>query len=590
MKISRLFLVFGLILGILLSSASVFASDQGKGQTGDFASERILVKFKAGTSEAAKHQFHRAQGAAVIGQLEQIGVHILKIPAGKVPEKVLAYRNNPAVAYAEPDYIATAFVEVIDPDLDKQWGILKIQAPEAWDVSTGQDIKIAILDTGVDQNHEDLAGKIIENADFTGSTSVDDRYGHGTHVAGIAAAVTNNALGVAGVGYNCGILNGKVLADDGSGAYSWIASGIIWATDKGAKVINMSLGGRLGSYALLEAVNYAWNHGVVVVAAAGNNGTSKANYPAYYTNCIAVAATDSSDAKASFSNYGSWVDVAAPGVNIYSTMPNHSNAIGLTNYGSLSGTSMATPFVAGLAGLVWATSYRTSAASVRDRIESTAEQAESIWSAYGIERINAYQAVLGPAVNTAPVVTISSPIKDANFTAGIPINFAGSAADAEEGDLSANLVWTSDLDGKIGIGSSFSTTLSTGTHLITATATDSQGATDTASVTINVSATSQKTIEVGDFTESIVWINRVTWQAKVIVLVDPVLNEVVVTGDWSNGTTCTSLMTDSEGKCTFTSPNLNKKLNSVTFTVTNISYPDYTFVPQDGVSITIHMQ
>ena len=200
MKISRLLLIFGLILGILLSSASVFASDQGKGQVGEFAAERILVKFKAGTSEAAKHQIHRAQGAAVIGEVGQLGVQILKIPAGKVPEKVLAYRNNPAVAYAEPDYIATAFEVGEDFYLDEQWGMTTIQAPKAWGESTGFDVKIAILDTGVDQDHEDLKGKIVDNMNFTDSNTYDDRYGHGTHVAGIAAAVTNNVLGVAGVG------------------------------------------------------------------------------------------------------------------------------------------------------------------------------------------------------------------------------------------------------------------------------------------------------------------------------------------------------------------------------------------------------
>jgi thermitase len=160
-------------------------------------------------------------------------------------------------------------------------------------------------------------------------------------------------------------------------------------------VINLSLGGPEGSGTLQAAVNYAWSKGSVVVAAAGNDGNGNPSYPAYYDNCIAVAATDSTDAKASFSNHGFWVDVAAPGLDIYSTLPNHKHQLGQRNYGILSGTSMAAPHVAGVAALVWAIEYGTNNSAVRVRIETTGDELEGILGNDGIGRVNAYRAVGG---------------------------------------------------------------------------------------------------------------------------------------------------------------------------------------------------
>ncbi len=396
--------ILGLVISLLLLSAPTFAA--GGGNTGDFASDHILVKFKAGTSEGARQEIHGRHGGYALGDITRLGVQVVKIPAGKAREKLGAYRREKAVEFAERDYIATVVLTPNDTYFGNQWGMTRIQAPQAWDITTGQaSIKIAILDTGVDQNHEDLASKIVDNRNFTTSGTVDDLYGHGTHVAGIAAAATNNGIGVAGVGYGCTIMNVKVLDDNGSGYYSWIANGIIWAADNGAKVITMSLGGSSASSTLEAAVNYAWSKGVVLVAAAGNDGKTAPVYPAYYANCIAVAATDQNDVKASWSNYGSWVDVAAPGVSIFSTLPNHNNKIGILNYGSLSGTSMATPYVAGLAGLVWATSYGTSNTNVRNRIENTADAIAGTGTYWRYGRINAYKAVVSP--DTTPPAQVS---------------------------------------------------------------------------------------------------------------------------------------------------------------------------------------
>ena len=386
--------IIALAIAILLISSSpiiVFAAPpDDPPPVSDFSSQQILVKFKSGTSLPEAAQIHRQLGGQVKETIPGIGVQVVTVPKGQAMAKAKAYSSNARVAYAEPDFVAEAVGSPDDPYFGLQWGLTKVEAAQSWEVTTGSSsINIAILDTGVDLDHPDLADKLISSIDFSYSATADDVYGHGTHVAGIAAAMTNNAIGVAGLGYTATIMNVKVLSDSGAGAYSWIASGIIWAADNGAEIINMSLGGSFASSALEDAINYAWSKGVVVVAAAGNSGTASPFYPAYYTNCIAVAATDANDARASWSNYGDWVDVAAPGVSIYSTLKNN-------GYGYKSGTSMASPHVAGLAALVFTTVSDASGDGklndeVRSRVEATCDDIGVSGIGYG--RINAARAV-----------------------------------------------------------------------------------------------------------------------------------------------------------------------------------------------------
>jgi len=361
-------------------------------QGGQYALDRFLVEFKAGVDARA---ISASYNAVILEKISEIDVHILKVPQGStVREIVRRFNRHPGVKFAEPDYLRHATFIPNDPRGDRQWGLPKIQAPDAWDITKGKKrVTIAILDTGIDKDHEDLARKVWLKLNFTDSSTSDDKFGHGTHCAGIAAAITNNNIGVAGNGFNCSLMNVKVLGDYGFGYDSWIAKGIIWATRLRAKVISMSLGSTAPSTTMENAVNFAWARGVIVVAAAGNGGSSAPHYPAYYENCIAVAATDQNDVKASFSNYGGWVDVAAPGVRIYSTLPNHPHKLGLLNYGYLDGTSMATPFVAGLAGLVWSTAYGTDNASVRNRIESTSDPIPGTGTYWEYGRINDFTAV-----------------------------------------------------------------------------------------------------------------------------------------------------------------------------------------------------
>ena len=401
-KIIFLALVVAALVSISIGRASSSGSDRMAG--------RVLVKFKAGATARTVDAAIGSGGGKVIDKLGALGVLVVSVPQGREDRILAALSKNPNVEYAEPDYLAEAVLTPNDTYFaPNQWGLentgqnikgqvgtadADIDAPLAWGTTLG-NVKMAILDSGIDQNHEDLSAKIADQKNFTTSATIDDLYGHGTHVAGIAAAVTNNALGVAGGCPNCVLMNGKVLGDNGSGAYSWVSGGIIWAADNGAKVINLSLGGSSPSKTLERAVNYAWNKGAVVVAAAGNCGCRQKIYPAAYENAIAVAATNNLDKKASFSSYGArWVDVAAPGENIFSTFPNHSYVINKNSgYDYGSGTSMAAPMTAAAAALVWSTPQGTSATAVRLRLGQTADKIGGTGSYWSSGRINAGAAV-----------------------------------------------------------------------------------------------------------------------------------------------------------------------------------------------------
>jgi thermitase len=406
MKFSKIFpLILAFVLALSLPApilAAVPDGIDGATITAGNSANYILVKFQPGLTASQIAQIHTQVGGRFEKEIPDIKVQIVAVPTGGAVEKARAYVANPNVIFAEPDYVAKADGSPDDPSLANQWGLTKVQAPAAWEITQGSpEVKIAILDTGIELNHPDLAGKIVASKNFTSSNTADDVYGHGTHVAGIAAAATNNEVGVAGLGYNSTIMNVKVLGDDGYGSYSWIAQGIIWAADNGAQVINMSLGSTSASSTLESAVNYAWSKGVVVVASAGNSGSSTRTYPASYTNVIAVAATDLLDRLPNWSNFGDWVDVAAPGNSIYSTLMNNS-------YGYRTGTSMASPFVAGLAALVFTHVTDTNGNKmlndeVRTQIEKTCDDIGV--AGIGSGRINAYKAVQNGTTVTTGTVT-----------------------------------------------------------------------------------------------------------------------------------------------------------------------------------------
>lgn len=241
--------------------------------------------------------------------------------------------------YHLPPYFVTdlALEETVD------WGVRFCGVGNAWAKTKGRGVKVAVLDTGVDAKHEDLSGQIDELRDFTGSGE-EDRNGHGTHVCGIIAAKANG-VGVVGVAPESRLVVGKVLGNDGAGSSEWIARGIEWAASAGAKIISMSLGSSSRDSRIHDAIKAVVSSGVIVVAAAGNSGPGTVNYPGAYPEVVCVGAIDALGRVAGFSSTNQEVDVVGPGVNVYSTIPGN-------RYAKMSGTSMATPFVAGVLALM----------------------------------------------------------------------------------------------------------------------------------------------------------------------------------------------------------------------------------------------
>ena len=344
-----------------------------------FATDRLIVKFrpevKIGEKSLSTHVVSldntlSSINALGLESLRGLGsTYVLKVGKGTdIATAVVALNQDPAVEYAEPDYLAQFASVPNDPRYTEQWGLPKIAVEGAWDQSMGSpNVIIAVIDSGIDLTHEDLAPNLwtnlyeipdngldddnntfvddVQGWNFVDSTNeVDDFVGHGSLVAGVAAAKANNAVGIAGVCGNCKLMPIKVSQVSGFANYSDIAAGVAYATQKGADVINISLGGYANSITLQNAINEAVADNIVVVAGAGNDNKSDAFYPAAYENVIAVAGTDQSDQKTASSNFGAWVDVSAPGVDILSTT--------LGGYSSDSGTSYAAPFVSGAVGLL----------------------------------------------------------------------------------------------------------------------------------------------------------------------------------------------------------------------------------------------
>ncbi|MFW6136361.1 MAG: S8 family peptidase [Chloroflexota bacterium] len=331
--------------------------------------------------------------------LSTLGPAQASVPQADGDLKPRAYLPFLARSYVQARYPS-------DPDYTYQWALPKINAPHAWGLSTGDDVVIAILDTGVDLDHPDLSSKVLTHLDknfLNGNPSAEDDHGHGTHVAGTAAATTDNAIGIAGMGWHAAILPLKVLDASGNGTAEHIAEAIRYATDHGAGVINMSLAGTTDPCChcpsvIQKAVDYAYAKGTLLTAAAGNDLGATEMFPANCEHVLGVAATDANDAIACYSNYGTHVSVAAPGSGIYSTI------IGGSYY-HLSGTSMATPHVSGLAALLLARYPAYSPDQVASAIlDNALDLGPTGWDAdSGCGRIDAFQALSNGALATAPL-------------------------------------------------------------------------------------------------------------------------------------------------------------------------------------------
>ena len=366
--------------------------DEGSKKNVPVVSGEILVTFKPGLAEAEIARTNRANRGKEKRKIDRINTRVIKLGKGQAIEKALeSYRRNPNVILAEPNFIAQASIIPNDTLFSSQWGLQQIRCPEAWDTEKGSpDVIIAILDTGIDLTHADLAGKLVPGYDFVnGDNDPDDDYFHGTWVAGIAAAATDNGLGIAGTAWGSKLMPVKVLDSDGWGSYADVASGIIYAADHGAHVINMSLSGPSRSATLEAALAHAHASGCVIVSAAGNYDSPLPQYPAAYPESISVAATDEDDQRATFSNYGTTIELSAPGVNILGTY-----YIG-NRYVSTEGTSASAPFVSGVAALVISGDPDLTNEQVREVLRSSAvDLGTPGWDQYfGYGRIDAAAAV-----------------------------------------------------------------------------------------------------------------------------------------------------------------------------------------------------
>lgn len=377
---------------------------------GDYISDEVLVKFSHSNTEnqASLNNCFADIAIKEAASINSLGFVVLKISSGSVSEAIARAKQCPDILVAEPNYYLYATDTFPnDPNWADQYGLTAINAPQGWDTTTGSSaVTIAIVDTGVDLTHTDLASKIVAGYDFVNNDSVpQDDNGHGTHVAGIAAAVSNNGAGIAGVSWGARIMPIKVLNASASGSFSNAAAGIVWATDHGAQIINLSLGGSADSTILRDAIDYAYQNGVTLIAASGNSGSASILYPARYPNVIAVGATDAGNLRASFSNFGAELDVVAPGVNIYST--------GIGSYFYNSGTSMSTPFVSGLAAILRGIPGSGSPESIAWEIKSSALDlgipGKDDLYGYGIIQMDAaIQLVWVTATPTSPTPEITS--------------------------------------------------------------------------------------------------------------------------------------------------------------------------------------
>jgi len=345
----------------------------------------VIVGFKQGPNP----QLIRSHG----GEVKYVYRYILAIAASLPPSAIDALQKNPEVAYIELDY-EVRVIPLAKPALPPQpaqetpWGVSKIGAPQVWTEYKGTGIKVAILDTGIDTKHPDL--KVVGGATFvTGTKSYNDDNGHGTHVAGIVAALDND-IGVVGVAPEAALYAVKVLNRQGSGWVSDIIAGIEWSITNKMQVISMSFGSTSDSQSLHDECDKAYSVGIVLVAAAGNNGPGEntITYPAKYTSVIAVGATDESDVVADWSSRGPELELTAPGVNIYSTYKG-------STYKTLSGTSMACPHVTGTVALILCKNPSLKPDEVRGILRETAVDLGTLgWdSAYGYGRVDACAAV-----------------------------------------------------------------------------------------------------------------------------------------------------------------------------------------------------
>lgn len=394
-------------------------------QKPQWAQGRILVQARVGVDDAELDDVLFDHGGRRLGALHRIRVHVVSVPPQAEEAIARALSKHPKIAFAEPDALIPPDDTIPnDPKYPSQWHLPVMKAPTAWDYTLGDGVVVAVLDTGVDGTHPDLSGKLVPGWNlYDNNADTSDVYGHGTNVAGVIGAAANNALGVASLAWNAKIMPVRISQPDGYAYYSTIAAGLTWAADHGARVANISYM-VTGSSTVTSAANYFRQKGGVVFVSAGNTGAleSTPENPAI----ISVSATTSSDVKASWSSYGNYVDLAAPGSGIVTTARGG-------GFASVSGTSFSSPAAAAVGALVLSVNPALSPDQVEQTLEQTAvDLGASGWdSHYGNGRVDALEAVLaalgtGSADTQSPTVSITSPTSGSKVSGAVAVDVTAS--------------------------------------------------------------------------------------------------------------------------------------------------------------------
>ncbi|MDM8529480.1 S8 family peptidase [Anaerolineales bacterium HSG24] len=395
-------LLLGLLM-VLFALPSAAQEPNSTTETTSLISGQLIVKLKTDSDRRAGQRMMQTLGYTASDYLPHSHSFRVYLPAGQEQKGMERLANLEQVEFVTYNHQIQALEAPSDPYYDKQWALDNpddhdIDAPEAWDITTGKDnIIIAVIDSGLDMEHPEFEGRIVAEYNYINpGMPPDDDFQHGTHVAGIAAATGDNEIGIAGIAWHAQIMPLKVLDASGNGNSATLAEAIYLAVDRGAKIINMSVGERYSSWScemeeVEAAFEYADQNGVLLVSAAGNDYKQGVNCPAAYEQAIAVGSTTNGDHLSSFSNYGPLLDIVAPGgggTDIYSTVPGG-------GYSYKRGTSMATPHVSGVAALVWSLDPTLTHHQIRAILEETADDLGSTgWDKFfGWGRINAWQAV-----------------------------------------------------------------------------------------------------------------------------------------------------------------------------------------------------